>query len=359
MLKRMLAIFCLALFIGQLCACAKAVQGQDGIEACRQYLDFVAKQDYETAYGALLTDSQLKPGKTQKEDSIQIDYDSFIDCYESFRKENDVVEISYQIRTESYQDTQVHLEGDWYFTLKYGSQYRSPLKMQGSYDKKARRWGVKWGGGVDPYQIYLRRELVKQLVCFGRYEQDGNTDNGPEPIVWRKMSSREDRVLLLSEYVLAEKPFHEGHEAATWETCSLRKWLNETFYEEAFTEAERGTIRSVAVSADKNYYFDIDAGSDTEDRVFLLSMPEAAAYFLFTDAKVGNLSEVLRSQNDCESWWWMLRTPGQDPTSVAGFTQKGHLDFKGNSVSEEGLGVRPALWISRAYYNQLCGYDEP
>ena len=41
------------------------------------------------------------------------------------------------------------------------------------------------------------------IVQFGRYEQDGNPDNGPEPLQWLVLEANEDTLLLITQYEIA------------------------------------------------------------------------------------------------------------------------------------------------------------
>ena len=50
----------------------------------------------------------------------------------------------------------------------------------------------------------LRNSQAGDLVAFGLYEHDDNPEDGAEPILWRIILKKPDRVLLLSEYVLEE-----------------------------------------------------------------------------------------------------------------------------------------------------------
>lgn len=86
-------------------------------------------------------------------------------------------------------------------------------------------------------------------------------------------------MLLLSEKGLDCKRYHDEYSGAVWENCSLRAWLNETFYETAFSEEEKQRILLTDVTADPNPEHKTDPGNDTKDHVFLLSIKEAKEYF--------------------------------------------------------------------------------
>ena len=88
-----------------------------------------------------------------------------------------------------------------------------------------------------------------------------------------------DRVLVISRYVLDCVRYDEEYRRVTWETCTLRAWLNGEFLNAVFDPEEQLLIPPTHVTADPNPDFDVDPGEDTEDKLFLLSIPEAEAYF--------------------------------------------------------------------------------
>ncbi len=86
-------------------------------------------------------------------------------------------------------------------------------------------------------------------VSFGSYEQDGNTQNGPEPIQWIVLDKIDGQLLLLSADVLEARQYHHvPFEEVTWENSDLRTWMNGDFYDRAVTPvtpaAEAGKLQS-------------------------------------------------------------------------------------------------------------------
>lgn len=90
-------------------------------------------------------------------------------------------------------------------------------------------------------QIMLKAE-VGDIVYWGRYEQDNKVANGKEIIQWRVLDMVQNRMLLLSEKSLDEKPYNMKADNVTWETCTLRDWLNSSFVHEAFSSDEKSII---------------------------------------------------------------------------------------------------------------------
>ena len=116
-------------------------------------------------------------------------------------------------------------------------------------------------------------------VNFGKYWQhmaSGNTPAAPEPIVWRVLAVDGDKALLLAEQPLVGMPYNDDDHflyEVTWETCSLRAWLNGDFLNDAFSSGEKQAIQPTVVSTPPyrgNDGYTVSGGNDTTDTVFLL-----------------------------------------------------------------------------------------
>ena len=85
-----------------------------------------------------------------------------------------------------------------------------------------------------------------ETICFGRYEQDNNLNNGPEPISWIVLYAENGEALLLSEKVIDAMAFIKGIQRTdisgldadeVWQRTEIRQWISDTF-RSAFTEQE-------------------------------------------------------------------------------------------------------------------------
>ena len=123
---------------------------------------------------------------------------------------------------------------------------------------------------------------VGTSVYFGHYEQDGNESNGDEPIEWIVLDHSGSKILLLSKYVLDSMQFNTEKEPIniTWEECSLNRWLNNDFYNSAFSGEEQVAIgpSSNVSSQDFSAYFK-EGAIYTATPVFLLNSAERKKYF--------------------------------------------------------------------------------
>ena len=203
----------------------------------------------------------------------------------------------------------------------------------------------------DQYKVEkLKIAKAGDYVFFGAYEQDNNTSNGKEDVEWLVLEVKDGKALVVSKYALDCQRYNKEREYVTWETCTLRKWLNNDFINAAFSADEKARIPTVTVSADKNPYYSTNPGNATQDQVFLLSIPEANKYFNSdnarqckpTDYAVANGAYVNSDNGNC--WWW-LRSPGDDLLIAAYVSLDGDVGEYGSTVNYADTAVRPALWI--------------
>lgn len=92
---------------------------------------------------------------------------------------------------------------------------------------------------------------VGNYVTFGTYPQT-KAGNDATPIEWLVLARDGDKALLISRYALDAQPYNKDYTSVTWETCTLRTWLNGTFYNKAFSSAEQAAILTTNVDNSKN-----------------------------------------------------------------------------------------------------------
>lgn len=192
------------------------------------------------------------------------------------------------------------------------------------------------------------------IIAFGHYEQDNDLSNGTEEIEWLVLDVDEESALLLSMYGLDAKPYNKEKGAVTWESCTLRSWLNGEFLEAAFTEDERQAILTAAVDNSKEQGYSkwtTDGGNNTEDQVFLLSYAEAWNYFTEDISRTCKSTAYAIAQgayvnsSNGNSWWW-LRSPGNYQSVAAYVNSSG--SWLSNRVNYGSSAVRPAFRMNLA-----------
>ena len=185
---------------------------------------------------------------------------------------------------------------------------------------------------------------VGDIVAFGRYEQDGDVANGPEPIEWIVLDVSDGNALLVSKYALDVKSYHNTIQYVTWQECSLRAWLNKDFCDAAFTGTEQADIVKTTLDNPANSHFKTVGGSPTEDRVFLLSLEEAERYFHSEADRAASRTAYAAALGDSKGRWW-LRSPGSFRSYGACVREDGVILYGGEIGPSAGIAVRPALWL--------------
>ncbi len=201
------------------------------------------------------------------------------------------------------------------------------------------------GGETPPPEAIMVCE-VGDIITYGRYEQDNNESNGRENIEWIVLDVKDGKALVLSLCGLEWQQYNTTDEEVTWETCTLRQWLNNEFLDSSFVEGEKEMICTTTVSPVGN------RDDSTEDKVFLLSEREANKYedyyikcegTEYTDANSKatvvddptiDMSRVL----DYDSAWCRSGA-GNTATEIATLTIGWDVSVDGYSL------VRPAMWI--------------
>ena len=204
---------------------------------------------------------------------------------------------------------------------------------------------------------------VGTYVTFGTYPQT-KAGNDATPIEWLVLARDGNKALLISRYALDAQPYNKDYTSVTWETCTLRKWLNGTFYNKAFSSAEQAAILTTNVDNSKNQCYSgwsTSGGNNTQDKVFLLSYAEANKYFGVTYDNSSNTksrvaptayaiaqgawtSSSNKTADSTDAGWWWLRSPGYYQDCAALVYSDGSL-FSFFSVNDASGSVRPALWV--------------
>ena len=213
------------------------------------------------------------------------------------------------------------------------------------------------GNNKVPIATQEARWKVGDIVTFGSYPQT-RTGNDNTPIEWLVLAWDGDKALIISKYSLDCVQYNTKNSDVTWETCSLRRWLNNDFYNKAFSTIEKQNIVSSKVTADKNPEYSTNPGKDTTDRVFLLSISEVGKYFSGnkngmcapTDYAIKKNSEHISEEykvagRSC-GWWW-LRSPGNSNSNAAYVYYDGSVSNYGRYVNTSYARVRPCMWVRK------------
>ncbi len=157
---------------------------------------------------------------------------------------------------------------------------------------------------------------IDDVVVFGR-----NT--------WYVTDKTDGICTLLCQGPVAEMSYNESKTDITWETCSLRRWLNEDFYNGKFSDGEKAVIvTSHNTFTEDDSSYGMDCGNDTDDKVYLFSYSEAMA-----------ISDDTR---DCGVDWW-VRSPGKEQSNAV-FIGSRSPNLMGTDVGYD-FAVRPVIRV--------------
>ena len=193
-------------------------------------------------------------------------------------------------------------------------------------------------------------------ISFGSYE-------------WRVLEVQNNTALIITEYIIEQRAYHNAYKDITWADCSLRKYLNSEFYDR-FSAAEKLRIIPVLNKNPDNQWYGTKGGRDTQDSIFLLSIEETVCrYFGDSSSKLyspgknqrywferkdkNNSKRIVRLESRKEgSWWWWLRSPGRVSIKAVYIHGDGNIGIQGNNILKGNIsdgeckgGVRPALWL--------------
>ena len=198
---------------------------------------------------------------------------------------------------------------------------------------------------------------------FGHYPQSASGED-ETPIEWQVLAREDNHVLLISHYALDYRPYHNTDMEITWEESTIRKWLNEVFIDKAFTEEEQQALLTTAVLNGKDqggYLVFPDGGTETSDRVFLLSGAEIKQYMdQSSDLKCTMTAyakelDIAGTNTNC-AWW--LRSPGFNLKQASYIGKAGNRSTSNTSNVSSKMAIRPAIWIDLNAYMSLVKDSE-
>lgn len=196
---------------------------------------------------------------------------------------------------------------------------------------------------------------IEDIVSFGSYE-------------WRVLDIQNNTALLITEYIIEQRAYHDAYVDATWADCALRKYLNCEFLGK-FSAEDQARILPVINKNLDNQWYGTRGGVDTQDTIFLLSMEEVVCrYFGDSSSKLmnpgknqrywferkdeNNSKRAARLEDSKGICWWWLRSPGRVGVKAVYVHGDGNIGIQGNNILKGNIsdgrctgGVRPALWL--------------
>ena len=219
------------------------------------------------------------------------------------------------------------------------------------------------------------RAAHRQLVKIGSWKN--------QELEWIVLDIKDGKALVLSKDIIEFIPFCDYMSPylganTTWNMTwngqdpennkPLRNWLNDDFFDQAFSGSQKEKIFVTAIDGDDNPVFGTNGGGSSEDRVFILSAAELndEKYFPNIEDRMakrlptaiplapyqndpaiqhGNLNPDKQNAGDLLTSYYWVRTPG-----IFGYTQAfvnytGEIICTGVDKKFMVAGARPAMWV--------------
>ena len=165
-------------------------------------------------------------------------------------------------------------------------------------------------------------------VQFGKYYQASGSEM--TPIRWLVLDEDADSLLLITKDCIDSLPYNETRANISWETCTLRQWLNGEFLQAAFTAQEQEAVSR---------------------NVFLLTLEDAVKYMPSDSERKCSPTSYAMSRGAYTNGeglcaWW-TSSPARSPMQAAYFSSYGTVGNRPHYVDETIIGVRPAVRVKR------------
>ena len=244
----------------------------------------------------------------------------------------------------------------------------------GEYPQTLKSSSVTVGGEADSRGYFLGSDgayyaKVKATPYESGYKfSDGSSLTGSaeyyfkvEPIKWRILTENDGKALVVCESIIASGAYDDA--TNNYADSSVRAWLNDAFYKNAFSELEKALIVATEVdnsAASAGYTQSPNACANTSDKIFLLSYKDVTSVsygFSGDSARIRKVSDYARAGGAwmSKSEWseqygnglWLLRSPTDGGSSfVRECNYTGEVTDGGTNVASEHFGIAPALTLN-------------
>lgn len=148
------------------------------------------------------------------------------------------------------------------------------------------------------------------------------------PIIWDVLAESESAVLLISRYGLFTKPIDEENSSIDWKKSSLYWYLNTTCKNEWFNETEREYLLG---------------------ELSMLDEEQAKRFFN------ANVTRKCKPNNECKNaimsvgfgYWWIIEKSLKKSDRFPFVTADGMINLHGKRIGDQGIMVRPIIYILR------------
>ena len=192
-----------------------------------------------------------------------------------------------------------------------------------------------------------------------------------EPLTWRVLDPSEGYVMcnkIIDSQTYQNFVYYNGSDyynskncenyASDYATSSLRQWLNNDFYNTAFSAEEKAQLGTSHLK-NKNTYLGKYDSEDTNDKIFVISQDDATNSAYGFDAFIGAIDTARRMQGtdysksqglylfrnpdsvyNENSRWWLRSSNGSNVATIVDYSGLARFDY---SVNNACIGVVPAF----------------
>ena len=230
---------------------------------------------------------------------------------------------SYDSAIEKYKKIGAYLDSDERISEAY---YKKGLRLMDKADYTEALKAFEAAGGykdsrklkLDIEKLIIKSSSIKDTFRLCKYD-------------CLILDITDDKALLMKKTSIPGLAYNDSLEDVTWESSSLRKWLNESFFADSFSAEEQSNIILSSVTNPANPQTGIAGGKECSDHIFILSMEEAIKY------------QDIIPKADYSIW---LRTPGSSQSRAAYISSDKSIMENGYEVNSTSFAVRPVLWFN-------------
>lgn len=181
--------------------------------------------------------------------------------------------------------------------------------------------------------IDCERQKIKETyrnLNIGDVAELGNS--GSYSCRWIVLDKDENKILLFNQDGLVPKVYGD---TGVWEESEVRAWLNNEYIKSNFSKEEQQIIITTDIKTQTSHIIEGRSESDTQDKIWLLSIEEAKEYF------DSDTDRQCFPDSSGRAWW--LRSSGERSYQNAAVREDG-------SICESGLNINQTNWIRPALY---------
>ena len=162
---------------------------------------------------------------------------------------------------------------------------------------------------------------------------------------WTVLRSENGRALLICNEAVTTRQM----EGDSWAKSGLRKWLNDEFYQQYFTDTERSIFIQSEITTPPDSVYDAKSGPATKDVFFVLSGDEARTFYYEKEQRTVRpnrraMAEGVRTSSSGTCSWWLRSLAAENSSNFMVVGRDGGIGWSESYA--QTVGVRPAVWIN-------------